>query len=65
MNILKQDFSKLSRELSGLESNNKETYDVPELFRKFNSSREAAEKILKEMKSFIGENNTKTEDKTT
>lgn len=60
-----QDLARFSRELSILENQNKENCDVPELFRKFNCSREAAEKILKDLKFTLNENNIRTEDKTT
>jgi hypothetical protein len=36
---------------------------MPELFKKYNASKEAAEKLIKELKSSLNENSLKNEDK--
>ena len=39
-------------------------YEMQEILRKYNSSKECAEKVIKELKTSMLENNNKTEDKT-
>jgi|LauGreDrversion4_2_1035121.scaffolds.fasta_scaffold1236157_3 hypothetical protein len=36
---------------------------MPELFKKYNASKESAEKLIKELKSSLNENSLKNEDK--
>ena len=37
---------------------------MPELFKKYNASKEAAEKLLKELKGSMSDSSVKNEDKT-
>lgn len=36
---------------------------MPDLFKKYNASKESAEKLIKELKSSLNDNNLKNEDK--
>lgn len=60
-----KDFSKINKELSAniVENISKESYDIPELFKKYNASKEAADKLIKDLKSSLNDSNLKNEDK--
>lgn len=61
--ITKSNLKELSSPNSN-DNNTKEVYEMQEILRKYNSSKECAEKVIKELKTSMLENNNKTEDKT-